>query len=82
MKPSDYGAALKALRETIQHDDDELMCDIVETGIDKLETINEELLKALRFLVDAANTESGMSIYKAHIEQAEQAIRKAEEQTR
>jgi hypothetical protein len=37
-----------------------------------------ELLHALRFLVDAANTEPGMSIYKAHIEQAKAAISKAE----
>ena len=36
-----------------------------------------DLLEALRFMVNAAKTETGMDIYKAHIEQAENAIRKA-----
>lgn len=36
-----------------------------------------ELLAALDFIVQAARTEPGMSIYKAHLDQAEAAIRKA-----
>ena len=36
-----------------------------------------DLLEALVFLVDAAITEPSMSIYKAHIEQAQLAIAKA-----
>jgi len=38
-----------------------------------------ELLASLSFLVQAARTEPGMNIYKAHIEQAENVIRKAME---
>ena len=37
-----------------------------------------DLLAALKFLVDAADTEPGMSIYKAHIEKAKSSIAKAE----
>jgi hypothetical protein len=37
-----------------------------------------ELLAACQFLADAAETEPGMSIYRAHIEQARAAIAKAE----
>ena len=36
-----------------------------------------DLLRSLVFLVDAARTEPGMEIYKAHIEQAQVAINKA-----
>jgi len=36
-----------------------------------------ELLELLQFLVEAADTEPGMAIYKAHIEQARAAITKA-----
>lgn len=36
-----------------------------------------DLLASLRFLVDAARTEPGMDIYRAHIRQAENAIAKA-----
>jgi len=32
------------------------------------------LLKSLKFMVDAAKTEPGMDIYKAHVEQAEKLI--------
>lgn len=37
-----------------------------------------ELLEALRFIVNAAEAEPGMAIYKAHIEQARVVIAKAE----
>lgn len=37
-----------------------------------------EMLEDLKFLVDAAKTEPGMSIYKAHIERAENTIAKAQ----
>jgi hypothetical protein len=37
-----------------------------------------ELLETLRFIVAATGTEPGMAIYKAHIQQAEAAIAKAE----
>jgi len=33
-----------------------------------------DLLKHLKFLVEAARTEQGMNIYRAHIEQAEALI--------
>jgi hypothetical protein len=36
-----------------------------------------DLLEALDFIVKAARTEPGMDIYKAHLGQAETAIRKA-----
>ena len=36
------------------------------------------MLEALKFLTDAADTEPGMSIYRAHIEKARAAIAKAE----
>ncbi|MFA5053840.1 MAG: hypothetical protein WC565_07265 [Parcubacteria group bacterium] len=38
----------------------------------------EELERALGFLVDAAETEPGMAIYQAHIEQAKSLLRKTE----
>jgi len=80
MKSSDYGAALEALRETIQHDDDELMCDIVETGIDKLEAINAELLETCKSA--AMRMEFGDDTDNPTYEKLEQAILKAEEQMR
>lgn len=46
-------------------------------NIVELQKINGELLKCLDFLVRAAETEPGMSIYKAHIQQASAAIKKA-----
>ena len=33
--------------------------------------MHDQLVKSLRFLVDASKTEPGMNIYRAHIEQAE-----------
>jgi hypothetical protein len=36
-----------------------------------------EMADALKFLVDAAKTESGMDIYRAHIAAAEKALKKA-----
>ena len=42
----------------------------------QLKAQNTELLESLRFLVNAANTEPGMAIYKAHIEQAEALVAK------
>ena len=36
-----------------------------------------DLLASLQFLTDAAETEPGMEIYRAHIEQAREAIKRA-----
>jgi hypothetical protein len=36
-----------------------------------------DLLKSLRFLVEAASTEPSMAIYRAHLEQARDAVAKA-----
>ena len=44
---------------------------------ERLKSINADLLAALKFLVNAAETGPGMSIYKAHIDAARAAIAKA-----
>mgnify|MGYP001608436783 CR=1 FL=1 len=44
---------------------------------DRLREVNRELLRSLDFLVQAAECEPSMSIYKAHIAQANAAIAKA-----
>ena len=51
------------------------------TGLDKRQARIEELEKALRFLVDAAETEPGMAIYAAHIAQAKAALKGEEART-
>ena len=51
------------------------------TELDRRQARIEELEKALRFLVDAAETEPGMAIYQAHIEQARSLLRKTEATT-
>lgn len=43
----------------------------------KLISAAPEMLASLQFLVDAAETEPGMAIYRAHIEQARAVITKA-----
>ena len=44
---------------------------------DQLREINAELLASLDFMVQAADTEPGMSIYRAHIDVARAVIEKA-----
>ena len=43
-----------------------------------LEQAAPDLLTSLRFLVEAADTEPGMNIYRAHIEKAKEVIAKIE----
>ena len=50
--------------------------------IERLEAEKKELLAALEFITSAAETEPGMEIYRAHLEQARAAIAKAKGETK
>ena len=75
---SDYRQALSSLRkETVQNDDDELMCDIIETGIDMLESQNTALLEALEKLDNCLDTGTKIKPDSRIHDFIQEAIRKA-----